>query len=33
VDMKKRNWMRRMEYSVLQEILKEHECGWSKLHL
>jgi hypothetical protein len=22
-------WMRWTEYSVLKEVLKEHECGWS----
>jgi hypothetical protein len=27
VDLKERIWIGRMEYSILKEFLKEHECG------
>jgi hypothetical protein len=30
VDMNERISMTRTEYSVLKEVLKYHECGWSK---
>jgi hypothetical protein len=29
--IKETRLMRRMEYSVLKEKLKENECGWSKV--
>jgi hypothetical protein len=29
VDMKERLWVRMTEYSVLNKVLKEHECEWS----
>jgi hypothetical protein len=29
--MKERMLMTRMEYSVLKEVLKYHECGWSNV--
>jgi hypothetical protein len=29
VNINERIWMSRMEYSVLNEKMKENECGWS----